>query len=109
MNNLRSLASYTIPFLCACSFVVLFAGCASSANPEGENTAQASDRECRTERSAGTKMKRSVCMSAEEWAIADARNQEKEDLQNEYFRRVRENSTQGAGPQFDTPTPSAGP
>lgn len=107
MNNPHSLVRHTLPFFYACCFVLVLAGCASPETTGEDGTAQASNRECRTTGSAGTKMKRSVCMSTEEWAIADASNQEREDLQNEYFRRARESATQGPAPEFAT-TPSVG-
>ena len=104
MNNQHSLVKHAFPFSYTCCFILLLAGCASSDNTGDSTSGVASAQECRTAGSAGTKLKRSVCMSAEEWALADAKAQESEDLKNEYFRRVRENSTQGAGPAFSTPS-----
>lgn len=92
--------------LYAGSLALLLSGCTSPADNVGESaTAQAEDRECRTTGSAGTKMKRSVCMSTEKWAIADAKGQEQEDLRNEYFRRVRESATLGSAPEFSATSP----
>ncbi len=55
-----------------------------------------SDRECRTSRSVGSKIRRSQCLSKEEWALVDARQQEleKESQKNkdEYFRRTIQRS-----------------
>ena len=65
-----------------------------------------SDRECRTQGTAGSKMRQSVCHSKERWAAIDASTAEQQqntDLKDEIFRRSLEQAAQNAGPAFDTP------
>lgn len=66
-----------------------------------------SERECRTYGTTGTKMKRSICRSKEEWAVVDAREQELESEQeretNSFFRRTSESSSLITGDGLDNP------
>lgn len=86
----------------------MLAGCATTDDAAGTDTANAaagSDRECRAVGGGtGTRMRQSVCRTKEEWAVADARAKEQEDLQAEFFRRVGENASQTSAPAFDSPT-----
>ena len=82
--------------------LLAIAGCSS---PEGQQVAgAASDRECRPVGGAtGSRMRQSLCLTAEEWAHRDAQEKAREDAQAEFFRRVGENAAQGQGPAFDSP------
>lgn len=91
-----------LPF--AVLLIAACCGCGTSA-PQGEGSAAAAgERECRPVAGAtGSRMRQSVCMTAEEWAVADAKAKEREDIQSEFFRRVGENAAQGQAPAFDDP------
>jgi len=80
-------------------------GCSTPQDPEGGSAATASSaRECRpVSGAAGSRLRQSVCRTQEEWALADAKAKEQEDIQAEFFRRVGENTTQGQAPAFDAP------
>ena len=90
---------HTASLLFACLLSLLGTACAST---DGDDTASA--RECRGVASLGSKMKRSVCMSPEEWAAIDAAAAEESTAQSDFFRRARESGSLGAGPEFDSPT-----
>ena len=90
--------------VCLAFAVLMLAGC-NTPTSDGSSAAAADDRECRpVGGGTGSRMRQSVCMSKEEWAVEDAREQEREDVQDEFFRRVGENTTQQQGPAFDSPT-----
>lgn len=87
-------------FLVAVCSIALFsaAGIAKEIKkdePVAQSTGK-SKRECRTFKITGSKMQRSICMSKEEWAVADARQKELDEDQerktNAAFRKIREHS-----------------
>lgn len=85
--------------------LLLLAGCSTPAAEEGSAQSAASERECRAVGGGtGSRMRQSVCRTAEEWALADAEAKEKEDIQAEFFRRVGENAAQTQAPAFSSPT-----
>lgn len=90
--------------VCLAFGLLLLAGCTT---PEaGVDTAEAgaNKRECRpVSGGLGSRMRQSVCKTAEEWALADAEAKEREDIQDEFFRRVGENAAQSQAPAFDNP------
>lgn len=84
---------------------LLITGCSSTGEDGGE--VAGSERECRSFAQPGTKMRESVCRSAEQWAIIDAGEAERagrEGLVDEFFRRQGELGAQGQGPAFDSAT-----
>jgi uncharacterized lipoprotein YajG len=90
--------------VCLTFAVLMLAGCSTPADTGDGTAAAESDRECRPVSGAtGSRMRQSVCMTTEEWALADAEAKEREDIQSEFFRRVGENATQQPGPSFDSP------
>jgi len=84
---------------------LLGAGCAST-DADGDGVA---DRECRSTESLGSKIRRSVCMSPEEWAVVDERNAEinaeNGRLKDRILKQALEQGTQVQGRGFDTPGP----
>ena len=90
----------------ALSGLALF-GTACATQEEGADGEQvASKRECRSFSSPGTKMKESVCRTAEQWAIIDAgeaERQGREGLVDEFFRRAGEAGAFSEGQGFDNP------
>ena len=71
-----------------------------------------SERECRTTRSIGSKMRRSFCLSKEEWAMVDAQNQELDSVKQKdkdiFFRRAIQQGGLSTGDILDNPN-SPGP
>ena len=89
----------TFPLFAVIVIASLSTACSSS-------DVASSDRECRTQSSAGTKMRQSVCHSKERWAAIDAstaEQQQNRDVTDEIFRRSLEQAAQNGGPAFDTP------
>ncbi len=88
----------------AVGFSLLLSACTTSDGSE-----VASDRECRTFQTSGSKMRRSVCMSADEWAVVDAREAERQedaDL-DEFFRSQRDQGTTTVtAPSLNSPFPN---
>jgi hypothetical protein len=85
--------------------LALCCGCSTSSTPEGgeEQASTGDKRECRAVGGGtGSRMRQSVCRTAEEWALADAEAKEREDIQSEFFRRVGENASQTQAPAFDS-------
>ena len=83
-------------WVAACCIALLSsASIADDIKKEGAvaESAKKSKRECRTFATTGSKMRRSVCMTKEEWAVADARQKEldKEQERNmeKTFRKIR--------------------
>jgi len=85
--------------------VLMLVGCSTPADSgDSANATAAGDRECRPVGGAtGSRMRQSVCMTRDEWALADAEAKEREDIQDEFFRRVGENAAQTQAPAFDSP------
>ncbi|OGT86620.1 MAG: hypothetical protein A3G96_03025 [Gammaproteobacteria bacterium RIFCSPLOWO2_12_FULL_52_10] len=86
-HSLFCVAAFSTALFCS-------VGATQEINKDGAEAGsiEKSDRECRTSRSIGSKIRRSQCLSKEEWALVDARQQEleKESQKNkdEYFRRT---------------------
>jgi hypothetical protein len=101
-NTTTSKVAFIICLLCQVS---LFSACSNTSEiAEGNGV---SSRECRGVSTIGSKMKRSVCKTAEEWAKIDEEAAKESEIQNEFFRRVRESAGLSGG---GTPsTPSSGP
>ena len=88
-----------------CCVALLSTACASK--PEdlaAAATDPAAERVCRGTATAGSKMRRTTCRTAEEWAIIDARTRAREDSQDEFFRRAAEGASLGPGPSFPSAT-----
>lgn len=82
-----------------CSIVLLCSACVTEEIKNDGSVAEnkdKSDRECRTFATTGSKMRQSICMSKEEWVVADARqkelDEERERNTNAAFRKIREHS-----------------
>jgi len=84
--------------------LLMLAGCSTTADSGDVATAAAGERECRpVSGGASSRMRKSVCMSPEEWSVVDAREKAREDTQSEFFRRIGENAAQTQAPAFDSP------
>jgi outer membrane PBP1 activator LpoA protein len=106
MNNNSRTA--VLPTLLLSTLALLCTACATEA-PESEQVASTQERECRTlARATGSKMRRSECHTAEEWAVLDAQAAVKKTTQDEFFRRVGEGATLGPGPAYPAATSPAG-
>ena len=90
----------------SCLLALLCVGCASSSvAPEGTVAEPvAAERICRGAATAGSKLRRTTCHSAAEWAIIDARTRAREEIQDEFFRRASEGASLGPGPSFPSAT-----
>ena len=90
----------------SCLLALLCVACASSpVVPEGSEAQPiAAERICRGAATAGSKLRRTTCHSAEEWAIIDARTRAREETQDEFFRRASEGAALGPGPSFPSAT-----
>lgn len=99
MKTLRSLAIENHAGKLIFCLLPLFSACAA----EGGSDLAVNERECRTFEAGGSKMRRSVCMTREEWAFADAQEQRNEQAMDEFFRRALEAGSLGEGPSFDSP------
>ena len=106
MKNNFCLAA--LPPLLIAAFALLCAACVSETTQTA--TADAGgERECRSiARSAGSKMRSSECHSPDEWAVIDAQAAVKKTIQNEFFRRVGEGATLGAGSSSQSGSSGAG-
>lgn len=91
--------------VCLTFAVLMLAGCSTPDSGDSANaTAAAGERECRpVSGGTGSRMRQSVCMTKEEWALEDAEAKKREDIQSEFFRRVGENAAQTQAPAFDSP------
>lgn len=63
------------------------------------------DRECRSTRSSGSKMRRRVCHTVAEWREIDAQARDEKIVQDEFFRRARESGSMSPAPTFSSPAP----
>jgi hypothetical protein len=67
----------------------------------------ATKKECRSTRSKGTKMRRSICLTREEWAEIDAQTKqalsEQEKDKDGFFRRAIQRGGLGTGDMMDNP------
>lgn len=104
-NNSRTAA---LPVLLLSVVALLCTACATEA-PESEQVAGTQERECRSlARSTGSKMRRSECHSPDEWAVIDAEAALKQTSQDEFFRRVGEGASLGAGAATQSTNSAAG-
>ena len=98
-------------WLVVCTIAIVCSSCNNSIIREGTGAAS-SGKECRVDEAAsGTKIKKSICMTTEEWAVVDARNaeiaKEQERLSADALRRIRTQSGLSQGSGMDNPnTPS---
>lgn len=91
--------------LLSCIGVLLCASCATTPDEPATGTATAPvERICRGTATAGSKMRRTTCHTAAEWAIVDARTRAREASQEEFFRRASEGASLGPGPSFPSAT-----
>jgi len=86
-------------WVACCSIALLSSVCVAKEIKKDGSVAESTGkpkRECRTFATTGSKMRRSVCMSKEEWAVADARQKEldaeEERNTDTTFRKIREHS-----------------
>jgi len=81
---------------------LLVGGCVTPDETEAESAqlAEGSQRECRSNKSTGSRMRNPVCMTMDQWAMFDAKEKAREDIRGEFFRRVGESSTMGQGASF---------
>lgn len=90
--------------VCLTFAALMLAGCSTPADTGDGTAVAASERECRpVSGGTGSRMRQSVCMTKDEWAMADAEAKEREDIQSEFFRRVGESAAQTQAPAFDSP------
>ena len=91
--------------LVAC-LVVSVTGCVTQTSKDGV-TSDATERECRTTATIGSKMRRSLCLTKEDWAAIDAKEAEiaadKERDSDEFFRRSYQRSGLTTGDAMDNP------
>jgi hypothetical protein len=77
-----------------CVITLLGTGCASEET--GQQIASAdSERVCRTASSSGSKMRRSICRTAEEWQEIDRKARADQTTRDDFFRRARESGAMG--------------
>jgi len=85
--------------------VAALAGITTGCTATGDEVA--SDRECRAlNTNRGTRMRESICMSKEEWAVVDAReaSQQEENNTNAFLREQLERGATGTtSPTFNMP------
>ena len=102
-----------LPMFQPCAAILLF-GCLAvtgCTTPEGENALARADRECRTTKALGTRMRQSVCLSKDEWAYIDAQETERlasEAATDDYLRRIEDYNLQHPVSPGDTYNPYPG-
>lgn len=87
------------------TIILGFTGFGSACASSDEDGAVSSNRECRTIKTVGSKMRQSICRSTEVWAIYDEREAEalaaNEETKDEIFREALRQSGTIQGPGFD--------
>ena len=85
-------------------------GCTTTESEEGADTAS-SQRECRTQKTQGSKMRRSICMTTEEWAEVDRQQTQalaEQANTDDVLRRTQDYNTQNSVSPGDAYNPYPG-
>lgn len=103
-------AAVKAPLLAVASLTGLLLSSCTTPQGEvaGDSVAASEERICRGAKSSGSRMARQTCRTADEWAIADAKEAQRVAVQEEFFRRAGEGSSLQQGPAFDSAA-AAGP